>query len=248
MPTGIGDEVAWWCPSLDDSGNDTTTLNDLIGSNDGTLQNFASAAAAWVDDTTSGGVRCIEFDGGNDRIMMSTYVDFGTSDYALSFWVLHDNPEDSGNDVLLWNRDLTSPDNGVVFWLEDDSGDNTLQLLQDDGAALETGNSSTDITASTWTHVGVNVDRSGNATFYRSGSADGTLSVTGTQLTLTDTSPTLRLGCDHNGNNCFKGRIDDIRIWKRLLTAGEWTNLASQRAFQPDGHKAGTLALTGVGI
>ena len=51
LPVGLGDEVGWWCPSLDDTGNGTVTLNDLSGSgDDGTLTNM-DAATDWVSDT-----------------------------------------------------------------------------------------------------------------------------------------------------------------------------------------------------
>ena len=72
MPTGIGNELAWWCPSLDETGNGTTTLYDLVGSVNGTLTNM-DASTDWVADTASGGVRCLDFDGTND------FIDYGAT-------------------------------------------------------------------------------------------------------------------------------------------------------------------------
>ena len=61
------EQIAAWIPSLDTAGNGTTTLTDLVGSNDGTLTNMD--AADWVADTDAGGVRALDFDGTNDRVI-----------------------------------------------------------------------------------------------------------------------------------------------------------------------------------
>jgi len=79
--------IAAWIPSLDTAGNGTTTLTDLVGSNDGTLTNM-DAATDWVSDTSNGGVRALDFDGVND------YVSCGdpattklNGDVSVSVWV-----------------------------------------------------------------------------------------------------------------------------------------------------------------
>ena len=59
MPVGLGDEVMWLCPSLDDS------PNDLSGNgNNGIYANGISTVA----DDTYGGSRAYNFDGTNDYI------------------------------------------------------------------------------------------------------------------------------------------------------------------------------------
>jgi hypothetical protein len=62
--------VAAWIPSLDTAGNGTTTLTDLVGSNNGTLTDM-DAATDWVADTGAGGVRALDFDGTNDLVIAS---------------------------------------------------------------------------------------------------------------------------------------------------------------------------------
>jgi hypothetical protein len=59
--------IAAWIPSRDTAGNGTTTLNDLVGTNHGTLTNM-DAATDWVADTSNGGVRALDFDGVNDYV------------------------------------------------------------------------------------------------------------------------------------------------------------------------------------
>lgn len=88
-PTLVGGELAIWCPSLDIAGKNTTTLNDLVGTNDGTLTNFAMTGSTsnWVDDSGSGGVRAINFDGTNDFISLPVASAYSaTSNRTWSFW------------------------------------------------------------------------------------------------------------------------------------------------------------------
>jgi hypothetical protein len=82
--------IAAWIPSLDDAGNGTTTLNDLVGSNNGTLTNFAltGATSNWVSDTGSGGVRALDFDGVNDFVTTSSgTVAEGRTTFSAMAWV-----------------------------------------------------------------------------------------------------------------------------------------------------------------
>ena len=76
--------VAAWIPSLDTAGNGTTTLTDLTGNGyDGTLTNM-DAATDWVADTDAGGVRALDFDGVNDRIVIPEITLAG--DFTLAWW------------------------------------------------------------------------------------------------------------------------------------------------------------------
>lgn len=76
-----------WCPSRDTAGNGTTTLNDLVGSNNGTLTSM-DPATDWVSDIDAGGVRSLDFDGVNDRVECGTTAgNFGSGDWSISIWV-----------------------------------------------------------------------------------------------------------------------------------------------------------------
>lgn len=77
--------VAAWIPSRDGAGNGTTTLTDLVGSNNGTLTNM-DAATDWVADTDAGGVRALDFDGVNDRVNAPVSLSL-TSDFSMSCWI-----------------------------------------------------------------------------------------------------------------------------------------------------------------
>lgn len=76
-----------WIPSLDDAGNGTTTLNDLIGSRDGTLTNMATPSSNWVADTGAGGIRRIDFDDTNDFATLGSGVILPSAGgLAISWW------------------------------------------------------------------------------------------------------------------------------------------------------------------
>ena len=92
--------VAAWVPSRDTAGNGTTTLTDLVGSNDGTLTNM-DAATDWVADTDAGGVRALDFDGVND------FVNCGNSPANFSFA--------GGFAFSLWINRTAITNNGGIF-------------------------------------------------------------------------------------------------------------------------------------
>jgi len=80
--------VAAWIPSRDDAGNGTTTLNDLVGSSNGTLTNM-DPSTDWVADTSAGGIRALDFDGVDDFVT-TNYDPFfiqNTLTFGLSIWV-----------------------------------------------------------------------------------------------------------------------------------------------------------------
>ena len=62
MPTGLGDELLWLCPSLDDS------PNDLSGNNNGGT--YKNGTGTVVDsDPVYNGSRAYSFDGSDDYIL-----------------------------------------------------------------------------------------------------------------------------------------------------------------------------------
>lgn len=172
-----------------------------------------------VSDTNNGGTEAFSFNG-------SSYLQFnrlgvGIGDFSIGLWLRHDNPQNAGNDVLVAERQSSSPDEGFALWLEDDVGDNTLQIFIDDGPGTATGNSNTNLAISTWYHVVVVVDRDGLATFYVNNVSHGTVDLSGSQGTLSDANAVLRIGADWGGSNTFEGLADDIRVGYRAWSTDE---------------------------
>lgn len=82
-----------YCPSLDTSGNGTSTLFNLdgvgsqVGSNNATLLNTNSGN--WVSDTSNGGVRALDLLGsiGSQQHIVFPNMLNGRGDFTLCFWM-----------------------------------------------------------------------------------------------------------------------------------------------------------------
>jgi len=222
-PTILGDEISIWCPSLDDSGNGTTTLNDLFGSNDGTLTNMALSGITsnWIADTDSGGVRAIAVDGTNDRIQVGRQ---SALPLAFSIWfkprshktwhTLYSNDESIGGPRLLWVLVQTS---GSTY---------TLNYY----AGTYHASSAITVPTSSWSHFGMNVSVAGAAEFFFNGSAVGTRTgglggTTGSAGGIMGSS-----GLDFIGFNAA-GMFDDFRIFSAEKTLSQYAALASKRGY-----------------
>jgi hypothetical protein len=219
MPTGIGGEVGWWCPSLDDSGNGTTTLNDLVSTKPGTLTNFAltGSTSNWVADTDFGGVRAIDSDGTNDTVRFSQFPALGTGDYTISVWAKVASKAfkcvcgslNAGPWYLATHEDATS---------------GKLQFY--DGAYFR----STAVWADgTWHHLAVRRS-GGNITLW----IDGIQSSSPAASTANMTNVQTRL-CGITLSDSFNiaGRVDDFRVFGLGVSDANLVKLASKRGYQP---------------
>ena len=235
MPTGIGGEIAWWCPSLDNSGNGTTTLNDLSGAGKtGTLSGFAltGSTSNWVADTDSGGIRCLAHDGTNDIVSASPSLN-ALSKLSISTWVKSSTAQAAyfsygvvgtyTNDILL------AVSNGVLFGQINNGADGTASVSYTPSSSV-------------WRHIVIVFDgtQTGNANRLK-------LYVDGVQQTLTfsgytvpattasPSSPQARLCTYYSAPEGWyvAGRQDDTRLYSRDLSWAEITSLGSKRGYEP---------------
>lgn len=214
MPTGIGGELGWWCPSLDNSGNGTTTLTDFAGANNGTLTNFAltGSTSNWVADTEAGGVRALDCDGTNDFVATS----FTRTTLPVSLCAFIKPVVTTQFHTLFGDGDLSmyiGNDNRKLRFFSTAGVSTTSDYLVD----------------SVWQHVGYFWDGS-NVTFYYNGVAVQTIALANS-LAINS----LRIGSYFTPPFAFRGRFDDARIFGRDLTSGEWAALATRRGFEPAG-------------
>jgi hypothetical protein len=79
MPTGIGGELLWLCPTLGGDAADLTGLNtpSLIG------------GLASISHTNHGGLRAYSLDGVDDGLTIPHHsrFNFGTGDFTVTFWL-----------------------------------------------------------------------------------------------------------------------------------------------------------------
>ena len=87
---------------------------------------------------------------------------------------------------------------------------------------------------SQWQHICVTHSRAGNATFYHNGAAIGTVAISGAGTT--DTALPINIGRDGAGGSAFNVdvAIDDVKIWRRALSATDVASLGAPVAGPPD--------------
>lgn len=214
----VGSEVALYLPSLDDSGNGTGTLNDLVNSNDGTI-----TGATWQADTDNGGVRALEFS--NDKVTVSNSSDFafGTDPWWFSCWFK-----------------LTS---SATIQMILDKGYNTggptrfyFMLLNSTTFRIWTGDVGTSLEFGV---TGGFVNNWVNVIFQRDGAVlgawvNGTIADTFGSLSLSrdfTNTDILSMGTRGDQTNTFPmvGRLDEVRFGTGVLTSGQIAKLSSQR-------------------
>lgn len=230
MPTGIGGEFGWWCPSLDDAGNGTTTVNDFgSGGNNGTLVNM-DAASDWVADTDSGGVRALDFDGSNDYVVTGPV---GAAEGSVSMWGKFRKLATTDQTQVLCGALAPGLASGMSMGAPN-INDYRFQIY--DGTGWRRTGSAFVPTLNQWYHlVGiwgsagvklfVDAIQHGSTNAYTSGWSTG---YTGGGL-----QAGMKIGNYEFSHYSFDGLIDDVRIFHRILTTDEITALASMRGYQP---------------
>jgi hypothetical protein len=220
--------IAAWIPSRDDAGNGTTTLTDLVGSNNGTLTNFAltGSTSNWVADTGAGGIRALDFDGTNDFVTTNagSILRNGVSnDLTFSLWV--NNRETGRSDYLAWKSSDGQQDVGI---LQTNQNAATFNRLPPTNANVNIITSSTgSVAVNQWSHIVVTKLGTGWS-LYINGSLSGTATLNATLSS--HTTDVLWLGSNHNafsplaGFN-LNGRLDDIRIFNVALNSTDVADL-----------------------
>ena len=205
--------VAAWIPSLDTAGNGTTTLTDLVGTDNGTLTNM-DAATDWVADTDAGGQWALDFDGVNDHVTTG-YDASGTTALSVSFWAKQDT---SNSQVTMGQQDSITSRWGVLRF----SGSLLFLVANGANARAQVGFSST-----AWTHWLMVFDGSetGNdrLKIYRNGVIESATYVNALPASLPSLTDTFKLG--RLSSSYTDGCFDDIRIWQVALDATDAAHL-----------------------
>lgn len=200
--------LGWW--KLDDGAG--TLADDSTGlALDGTV-----AGATWVPGVSGSALR---FDGVNDSVSMPTGLLGNRSSFTTSGW--YRTSKSSGNRVGLWGQN-----DGVEFGINGTK----LSLWTPNGGSAETQLPA----RNAWHHVACVGDGTSLKIY-----VDGALAATGGSTTSSygnSTSP-FRIGgggiWDASGNH-FDGRIDDVRIYNRALSAAEVGALRGTPVFEAD--------------
>lgn len=213
MPTGIGTEVCWLCPTLDQ----TNPYDDLSGEgNDGTSNGSISVVSA----TGASGTHAFSFPNSGYNSDYISFSDIGitSSDpYTISMWIYaYDTGDTQG---MLYAGD----NNETTFALCQGIPYDIFQVGYSD-EMLETG----EMADETWQHV--------LFTYNRSSSGKTELWLDGTKE-----SETVNAGT-HSVNNSdlflgrygYDGMIDDFRAFDSVLSSTDIALLASGRGYETE--------------
>jgi hypothetical protein len=221
-PGMIGDEIGVWSPTWDDSGNGTTTLNDLVGSDDGVLTNM-DAASDWVSDTASGGVRALDFDGSNDFVAV-TRASTTPAELTLMAWV-KTTASGSRRGIIAFgtmgeNAYIDLMPTGIIRCAVE--ANNSLFNFRDSAGAVNTGS---------WFHVAMTATISTvkvyvNGVDVTTGGGSG-----GSSSSLRSRSITIGKGLGGAYGGHYSGLIDTCRLYHRALSASEVATNAASRGY-----------------
>ncbi|MCF6193674.1 MAG: DUF5050 domain-containing protein, partial [Kangiellaceae bacterium] len=196
--------------------NTGTTALDSEGGHDGVLANGAS----WDFGANKGGVK---FSAWQDRIVVPHDQTLSINNkLTLMSWVYIDELQPSrvivhkGIDSLTHTYYLGLYNSAIQFALSPDGGGWNNVVSGD-----------TDIQINKWHHVAVTFDDSSDEVkFYLDGS---NISTGLTAITPQINTGDIHIGGNYDGYN-FPGRLDDVRIYNRVLAAEEIVDLAKRSA------------------
>ena len=215
-PAGLGDEAAWWCPSLNDS-----PLDISGNGNNGVYDGGMTTAA----DTDEGGERAYEFDGVNDFIDCPTNIVGETEKLTACGWI---KPTGTAQQALIGQFNSSA---NRRQWLLYVNANVPNALVNDDGTL--SGNTSISggvATSGEWVHIAMTHDPvSGDLELF----VDGVSVATGNAVGRDQNSEQIQIGAHTDGTGSWvDGLADDIRMYDRILTSNEIAHLATDRGVQ----------------
>lgn len=196
--------VSWWMTTPTPKGG---KFYDLMKKNHGTLTN----SPTWSAFTRPGGFGSLSFDGFNDYVQLPSANILGTiNDFTISAWVRTTDNTLTRQVIYGEFEDGGSARNDFMLV----TGKMRLDQFEPSGGS----NANTTLSNNTWYHVVVTAD-STNYRYYLNGVSDGVVSAEA----YSGLTPTYgRIGLRITGvEDAFSGQIDDLRLFKRTLSAAE---------------------------
>ena len=186
---------------------------------------------------------CVEFrdqSSPNMSINLGDHADFdfgSNQDFTISIWFNRLGKMENNNDLGGGSTDATliSDKNwasgGNIGWGIFAASDGGVKFNISNGSTrrdktIAAGFGSGGVADGQWHHLVVSVDRSGNAKFYIDGKAKGTLSLPSGNI---HTGLPVVIGADGERNYPWGGKIDEVAIWRRAITAAEAKTIYDNR-------------------
>jgi hypothetical protein len=172
------------------------------------------------------------FDGVDDYVNITdnTAGAFGTGDFSVSFWMKHTTtPDSTWYDTVITTGNGGSAPKWEENWaviklgtLQTEASWNKISFIigKGTGAGYFSFNSTSQLTDDKWHLVTVTADRDDYAKIYIDGAYETQLAISGTVADLTSTQG-IHIGRNNASGFDLTGRLAEVAIWKRVLTATE---------------------------
>ena len=226
--------VSWWKLDASDTYNSSTgnwTIEDHAGSNDGTSSGMTQANLVQSDLSFTSGYSpyALDFDSSSsDHIQIPYNVNLTpqNGNFTISAWINTDNL--SGWHSIWCTQNLFSSNIPLV----------SLHTFGDKVRAVVGGStnnpsypgswallldSTESLTTSTWYHIAVSYDMSGDAQIYINGNADNSGPIENPQTSWTTSDRFIG-----DGEDFWDGRISNLSIWNTDLTSAQVTELYNE--------------------
>ncbi|MFW5703888.1 MAG: LamG-like jellyroll fold domain-containing protein [Patescibacteria group bacterium] len=204
--------VSYW--NMDDGSG--TTASDTTGNNSGTV-----SGAQWVTGQEN---TALEFDGSNDSVDVGTF-DIAGSALTIAGWVYIDDFGVSDARIISKATGVAEQDHYFMVSTIDHYGSKRLRFRLKTGGSTTTliANSTGVLSTGQWVHVAAVYDGS-SMILYKNGVAVGSTSKSGS-LSTNNTVP-VWIGNNPTNDRPFDGKIDELAIYDRALSATEIQQLA----------------------
>ncbi|TNF28983.1 MAG: hypothetical protein EP314_03240 [Bacteroidetes bacterium] len=199
--------------------------NAAIDAGSATVAGVVNGATS-VDDRNGNPNSAMYFDAG-DWIDFGNYSNyqFGFDSFTITCWVKGDGSTSAAGYVIGKRGFTASQDHVYAITYNYNGGGQVFGYIRDDNSQAITSYPTADCQADEWHHVALVVDRSTNfAGFYVDG-LPVSASPLGNGFASLDANGTsfgnLVMGRSSNGDQYFKGWIDELRIYRRALTQAD---------------------------
>jgi hypothetical protein len=206
-----------------DEGVGTTAKDSSGNGNDGTLTNGPLWSSTVNATTTYSNIYSLDFDGTNDYVDAGSSVDDSLdTEYSLSAWIYATDL--SNEPQVLLNR-IAAP---VLFHMSvSPAGSGAFVIRNNSSLLVDAVTPDSSVTTNNWHHL-VGVRNGNDLSIYLDGvhheTDTGSL---GSGISHDSTTYIGRYSANENYN--FTGKIDEVRIYNKALTASEVSNLANGR-------------------
>lgn len=202
--------VAWW---RFDEGT-STVVGDFSGnSKNGTLTNFAfpaTASSGWSAAGKRGG--SLRFDGVDDYFQVAQpAIVSSPNTFTIAGWIYPDNQ---------YSRFITPNSNGIDQWVGYDTTNQRIEFQITEIADVNNRNrpsTTGSVPRNMWTHWAVTINDK-DIRIYINGALNASYTET---IDIAGWTGTWSIGQRGNSADWFKGRLDDLRVYNRTLSASE---------------------------